>query len=279
MEKLVSTEWLEGELGANDLRVVDATYFALDPSRDAQAEYEAGHIPGAVFMDLANLKDDNASLPGMAPSAEKFASRMQSLGLGDGSRIVLYDNSPHRTSARAWWLLKMFGANEVAILDGGLHKWVSEGRPLAQGKESLRHRHFTVWRDAGAVRDLDQMKANVGSGAEAVVDARGAKRFTGEEADPRGLAPGHIPGSRSLPYDRLLEEDGTFKSGDALKAEFDTAGVDLAKPLVTTCGSGVTAAVVLFGAALIGKEDVSLYDGSWSEWGLRPETEKAIGDA
>lgn len=279
MEKLVSTEWLEGELGANDLRVVDATYFALDPSRDAQAEYEAGHIPGAVFMDLANLKDDNASLPGMAPSAEKFASRMQSLGLGDGSRIVLYDNSPHRTSARAWWLLKMFGANEVAILDGGLHKWVSEGRPLAQGKESLRHRHFTVWRDAGAVRDLDQMKANVASGAEAVVDARGAKRFTGEEADPRGLAPGHIPGSRSLPYDRLLEEDGTFKSGDALKAEFDTAGVDLAKPLVTTCGSGVTAAVVLFGAALIGKEDVSLYDGSWSEWGLRPETEKAIGDA
>lgn len=279
MDLLVSTEWLANELGANDLRVVDATYFALDPSRDTRAEYEAGHIPGAVYLDLAHLKDETSELPGMLPSAEKFASRMQSLGLGDGSRIVLYDNSPHRTSARAWFMFRMFGVNTVAILDGGLPKWIAEDRPLESGKVTPRHRHFTVWRDPAMVRGLDQMKANVESRAEEVVDARSAARFTGEEADPRGLASGHIPGSKNLPYGELLHADGTFKSKDELRAAFDAAGIDMSKPMVTTCGSGVTAAVVSFAAALLGREDVALYDGSWSEWGLRPETEKEIGAA
>jgi thiosulfate/3-mercaptopyruvate sulfurtransferase len=258
---------------------VDASYFALEPARDAQAEYEAEHIPGAVFMDLGNLNDAASPLPSMLPSPEMFASRMQALGLGDGSRIVLYDNSPHHTSARAWWMFRTFGSNEVAILDGGLAKWKAEGREVVSGKEKLRHRHFTVWKDDAAVRSLDQMKANVASGAEQVLDARSAARFTGEEQDPRGLAAGHIPGSKNLPQDRLFNADGTWKTGDALKAEFDAAGVDLAKPLVTTCGSGITAAVLLFGAELLGKSDVGLYDGSWSEWGMLPDTEKATGAA
>jgi thiosulfate/3-mercaptopyruvate sulfurtransferase len=280
MDILVSTDWLAGELGSADLRIVDASYFALDPTADPQAKYDGGHIPGAIFLNLGELKDSNNPVPFMLPSAEKFASRMQALGIGDGNRIVLYDDTPHLTSARAWWMFKTFGSHDVAILDGGLAKWKTEGRPLETEKPTLRHRHFTAWADKKSVRTLDQMKANVESGAEQVLDARGAARFTGDEADPRpNIASGHIPGSNNLPYDRLLNADGTWKRGDDLKAAFEDAGVDLKKPLVTTCGSGVTASVLLFGAALLGKTDVSLYDGSWSEWGADPSTPKAVGAA
>ncbi len=279
MDALVSTDWLERELGASDLRVVDATKF-LEADRDARAEYEVGHIPGAVFMDLAELTDATSDVDNMAPPAEKFASRMQSLGLGDGSRIVLYDDSPLKSAARGWWLLKLFGAHDVALLDGGLAKWKAEGRPLEMGKQTLRHRHFTVWRDAKAVRTKDEMLANVASAAEQVVDARSGPRFTGEDRDPRpGVAPGHIPGSRSLPFGELFNADGTWKRGDALQAAFDAAGVDLDQPLVTTCGTGMTATVVAFGAHLLGKDDVAVYDGSWSEWGADPATPKATGAA
>lgn len=280
MDSLVSTEWLAKELGASDLRVVDATKFMSGSDRDARAEYESGHIPGAVFMDLGELTDPAADIENMAPSAEKFASRMQTLGLGDGSRIVLYDDSPLVSSARAWWLLKLFGAHDVALLDGGLAKWKAEGRPLEMGAHKLRHRHFTVWRDATAVRTKDQVLANLDSNAEQVVDARPAKRFTGEDRDPRpGIAPGHIPGSRNLPHSDLFNADGTWKQGDTLRAVFDAAGVDLNRPLVTTCGSGMTASALAFAAHLLGKEDVAVYDGSWSEWGSDAATPKATGPA
>lgn len=282
MDALVTTEWLANELGANDLRVVDATYFGSvpgGPGGDPAADYEKAHIPGAVFMDLAELADTNTDLPSMLPPPEKFASRMQSLGLGDGSRVVLYDNSHYHTAARAWWMLRTFGAHDVAILDGGLAKWQAEGRAVASGKEQLRHRHFTVWADDTGVRDLAQMKANVGSGEEQVLDARSPARFSGQEPDPRPAThPGHIPGSKNLPYGQLFNADGTWKTGAALKAEFDNAGVDLSKPLVTTCGSGITAAVLAFGAHLLGNE-AALYDGSWSEWGADRDTPKATGTA
>lgn len=280
MDALVTTEWLAGELGASDLRIVDATYFANFPGetpRDAAAEYDAAHIPGAVFMNLGDLRDTDSDLPMMLPSAAKFASRMQSLGLGDGSRIVLYDNSPHHTAARAWWMLRTFGAHDVAILDGGLAKWQAEGRETASGRESLRHRHFTVWADSKNVRTLDQMKANVDSKAEQVVDARSKARFTGEEPDPRPAThAGHIPGSINLPQGALFNDDGTWKTGDALRRTFADAGVDLDRPMVATCGSGITAAVLAFGAHLVGK-DMPIYDGSWSEWGADRSTPKAMG--
>jgi thiosulfate/3-mercaptopyruvate sulfurtransferase len=280
MELLVSTDWLANEIGASDLRVVDATWFMPDAGRNAQAEYEGGHIPSAVFMDLEELADANSSLPNTLPPPEKFASRMQSLGLGDGSRIVVYDDSPFKSAARAWWMLTLFGAHDVAILDGGIAKWKAEGRPLETGKPTLRHRHFTVWKDDKAVRSKADMLANLHSKDANVVDARGAGRFTGEEAEPRPeMASGHIPGSRNLPFSQLFNADGTWKPGAELTQAFTDAGVDLNTPMITTCGSGMTAAVVLFGARMTGKTDVALYDGSWSEWGLDADTPKAQGAA
>lgn len=280
MESLVSTEWLANEMGASDLRIVDCTRHLPGTGRDPLAEYEGGHIPGAVFMDLADLVDSNAAVENTLPPAEKFASRMQSLGLGDGSRIVLYDDSAVKTSARAWFMLKMFGAHDVAILDGGIAKWKAEGRPLTQGKEALRHRHFTAWQDDKDVRTKADMLSNLHSKAEQVLDARGAGRFTGEEADPRpGMGAGHIPGSRNLPFSELFQADGTFKDKAALTAAFEGAGIDLGQPVVTTCGSGVTASVLLFALDLLGKEDTALYDGSWSEWGADADTPKETGAA
>lgn len=278
MDSLVTTEWLAAEVGASDLRIVDASRHMADAGRDASAEYEAAHIPGAVFMDLGELVDLDAAVENTLPSAAKFASRMQSLGLGDGSRIVLYDDSAIHSAARAWYMLKLFGAHNVAILDGGLAKWKAEGRPLASGRENLRHRHFTVWQDDKQVRSKAQILENLGTKVEQVIDARGAPRFTGAEAEPRaGMASGHIPGARNVHYAALFNPDGTFKDKAGLRAAFEDAGIDLDQPIVTTCGSGMTACVLAFGLELLGKHDVALYDGSWAEWGADESTPKAVG--
>ncbi|MEG3164636.1 sulfurtransferase [Sphingomonas sp. PB2P19] len=277
MDALVSTEWLASELGAGDLRIVDATYVDAATGRDPAAEFAAAHIPGAVFLALATLRDVEADLPNTVPSAASFAAHMQALGIGDGDRVVLYDSSPWRTSARAWFLLRLFGLRDVAILDGGIAKWRAEGRPTEAGETAPAPASLAVRPAGTSVRDLAQMKANLDSGAEQVVDARSTARFTGEESDPRaGVAPGHMPGAKSLPYGALLNAIGTWKRGDALRAAFEDAGVDLARPIVTTCGSGITAAVLAFGAHLLGN-DAALYDGSWSEWGADPATPKVTG--
>lgn len=275
MDPLVSTEWLEKELGAPDLKVIDATVFLPGSGRDARAEHEAEHVPGAVFLDLDEVVDSESPLPHMLPSEHKFASRMASLGLGDGSRFVVYDNSPLHSAARGWWMLKTFGVHYVAVLDGGFQKWKAEGRPTESGRAQVRHGHYTPLFDADAVADKAYVSSIVHSGEHEIVDARPAERFAGTGPEPRpGIEAGHIPGARCAPQSAFFNADNSWKQGDELRAVFEGAGVDLGKPMVTTCGSGVTAAVPLFAAHLIGKKDVRLYDGSWSEWGADPATPK-----
>jgi thiosulfate/3-mercaptopyruvate sulfurtransferase len=278
MESLVTTQWLAAELGAADLRVIDASIFLPGSGRDARAEYEAEHIAGAVFLDLDEIVDSDNPAPHMLPPEHKLASAMGALGLGDGDRLVVYDNSPLHSAARAWWMLRAFGVRQVAVLDGGLGKWAIEGRPVERGSPAARRGEFRAALDPDAVVDLDYVSGIVHSDSHEIVDARPAGRFAGVEPEPRqGVEPGHIPGSRNLPQSALFNADNSWKRGQELRSAFEDAGVDLDKPMVTTCGSGVTAAVLLFGAHLLGKEDVKLYDGSWSEWGSNPATPKAAG--
>jgi thiosulfate/3-mercaptopyruvate sulfurtransferase len=272
MESLVSTDWLAAELGASDLRIVDATFVLPSDGRTPRKEFEAAHIPGAVFFDIDDISDSSNPLPHMLPSPEKFASRCQSLGIGDGNRIVIYDNSPYRSAARAWWMFDYFGAHSVAILDGGLGKWQAEGRAIEGGTQNVRHRHFTVQPDVLLVRSFEQMKTNLATKAEQVLDARSTARFKGLEAEARpGVRSGAMPGALNLPYGSIFNEDGTYKKGDALQAIFEASGIDLAKPVVTTCGSGITASTLAFGLHLLGKKNVAVYDGSWAEWGSKSD--------
>lgn len=277
METLVSTQWLTAELGAGDLRIADCTWFLPGEARDARAEHAAAHIPGAVFLDLAEIAATDTDLPMMLPGVEKFASRMGRLGLGDGTRIVLYDGSPHHTAARGWAMLRSFGITDVAILDGGLAKWRDEGRPLTADPTTPRPRHITPRTRGAAIRDLAQVQQALADGSAQIVDARSPSRFAGSEPEPRlGVVPGHIPGSTNLHYARFFNPDGTWKQGEALRSVFADAGVDLDRPMLATCGSGVTASVIAFAAHLLGCE-VPIYDGSWSEWGSHPDTPKETG--
>jgi thiosulfate/3-mercaptopyruvate sulfurtransferase len=283
MDMLVSTEWLARELGAGDLIVLDASLHLPGAGRNAGAEFEAAHLPGARFLDLAALHDPASSMPGKIPDASRLEARLASLGVGDETRVVLYDDSALRSACRAWLLLKVFGFEHVAVLDGGLGKWRSEGRPLesdvpADGAEGSAT--ITLVADRAILRDKSQMLANCAACTEQVVDARDESRFTGATVDTvHNLPGGHIPGARNVPFTALLHPNGTFRSHDQLRTTFEAEGLDLNQPLVTSCGSGVTASVLIFALHLLGKTDVALYDGSWSEWGADPATPKETGEA
>jgi thiosulfate/3-mercaptopyruvate sulfurtransferase len=270
---LVSTEWLASNLSQPDLRIVDATYYLPMQNKNAKAEYLERHIPGAIFFDLDDISDTTSPLPHMLPPPEKFASRVRKLGIGDGNRIVVYDAQGMMSAARVWWMFRIFGAREVAILDGGLPKWLAEGRPVDDGQVVLQERHFTARLDNTQVRGKDQVRRNIDSKREQVLDARTAGRFHATEPEIwPGRRGGHIPGAYNLPYGQLLKPDMTFKDADAMRALYEGAGIDLKKPVVTSCGSGITACVLAFGLHLIGHRDVAVYDGSWAEWGLPGDT-------
>ena len=276
---LVSTEWLAAHLNDPDLRVIDASWH-LDASRDGRAEYDAAHIPGARFFDLDAISDKRSALPHMAPQVEMFVSRMRAMGIGDGHQVVIYDNSDVRSAARVWWLFRLMGKTDVAVLDGGFQKWKAEDRPTEDMPPVMRDRHITVQRQAALVRDVTQVAAASKLADHEIVDARGAERFRGEVAEPRpGLRAGHIPGSKNLPFGKLYNADGTMKPVAELQAAFTEAGVDLTRPVITTCGSGVTAATLFLALDRIGHRNHSLYDGSWAEWGSFPDLKIATGDA
>lgn len=273
LNALVTTAWLAEHLNAPDIRVVDATYTLPTLKRDPRAEYEEAHIPGAVFFDIDDIADETNDLPHMVPDAAKFSSRVRKLGLGDGVRIVCYDNNRFSASARAWWMFRMFGHDDVVVLDGGLGKWRAEGHPIDDHLVTPTERHFTARQNNLLYRDLDQIRAHVVNPTEQLVDARSAGRFRGEEVEPRaGMRAGHIPHSLNVPHGDLVAPDGTFLPRNSLQQRFAEAGIDPRKPIATTCGSGVTACTLALALYQLGIPDVAVYDGSWTEWGGRADT-------
>jgi thiosulfate/3-mercaptopyruvate sulfurtransferase len=268
-DDLVSTDWLAARLDAPDVEVVDASWHLPTEKRNAKAEFLIEHIPGAVFFDIDDICDTENPLPHMLPKAEKFAQRVRRLGLGDGKRIVIYDTQGLFSAARVWWMFKVFGHRDVAVLDGGFPKWKKEGRPVEDGPPRPRQeRHFTARYQTMLVKDRDEVLAAMKSASSQIADARGRGRFTAAEPEPRpGVRGGHIPGAKNVHYASLLNPDRTMKSKEAIRDAFLAAGVDLRKPVITSCGSGVTAAILTLGLSIIGHSDNALYDGSWAEWG------------
>ena len=276
MDDLVSTQWLADHLGERDVVAVDCSWFMPSSGRDGRTEFIAGHIPGARFLDIDAVSDTSHPAPHMLPGPAAFAVAMTTAGIGSDDRIVVYDNSPLRTAARGWFMLRHFGAGNVAILDGGFEKWTREGRPVESGPAGPREARFIAAEKPGGVVTLAQVLAGIG----ALADARSTARFEGTEEDPRpGVGSGHIPGSRNIPYASLYKEDGTFKSEAEIRRIFSEAGIDPDAPFVATCGSGVTANSLIFAARRIGNRDTRLYDGSWGEYGADPATPKRKGPA
>ncbi|MBI1217286.1 MAG: 3-mercaptopyruvate sulfurtransferase [Rhodobacteraceae bacterium] len=266
---LVSTDWLAAHLKDPDLRVLDASWYLPDSGRNARAEYATGHIPGARFFDIDEIADQRSPLPHMAPPPEKFISRLRAMGIGDGHQVVIYDGAGLLSAPRVWWTFRLMGKTDVAVLDGGLPKWRAEGREIEDMDPIVRDRHMTVQRQAGLVKDVTQVAAASKLGDWEIVDARSPARFRGEVAEPRpGLRAGHIPGSKNVFYQDLLNANGTMKDVATLRAAFEAAGVDLAKPVISSCGSGITAAILDLALERIGHRSHAVYDGSWAEWGM-----------